>query len=374
MGSKVSYVVGQAYAVAVGLIHWFSGMNAAREVQPYLQKGKVSKETGLRGGVFESLLERGWSSELPCQGVLLPYGEHTAELAIKERKAMVAQCIDNENVELADTLKTMWCDAKGNYIVPLFAGNSGFTRGLSLPFILNEKIKRALESGDEYNPAEFLVQVVVKQFASEQDRLVEQAFENESRKMSGVSDMNWADRLKAGRALLKAAGKHGNERLLRRAFGDGNGQKTFAILTADSRFPSLKLVERIKMKAPKDFARTPEGYDPQGYIPAASIPQSAKELREADSAESAEQWLKLKVFGGSNAPKVMGKDTWSASRAAYHIEDGSPLDAIVRAHLGNEGLGAIVDKWPQLAKANCVCSLAAAITSKPVKTKTKAKA
>lgn len=360
--SKLALVVGQAYALAVGLVHWFPAMNAARDVQPHLKAGRKSATGDVKGGVFESLIERGWSSELPAQGILLPYtllSGITADAAIKQRQTIIDELDKADDTALASICRDVWFP-KGKAVVPIVCGNSGFTRGLSLPDVLLAKARQAIETGKEFDPSEYTVQIVVKEFANETDRIVEQSFENVSRRMTGTTDMTWPDYIKAGQALLRAAGKHGNERTLRRAFGDGNGMKAFAILTANNRFPSLHLVDRIKMARPENFDRSPESYVEGGYVPAASIPQNAKDLREAKDEKEAELFLKTKVFGGSNTPKTMTRPQWEAAATTYSIEAGSPLDAVRKAHLDGLGLGDVVEKYPQLCKANCVLTLAEA--------------
>lgn len=381
MSSKnvVSYVVGQAYAVVVGHIEWLRHLNLSRAgEQPKLVASK-----GDKGGVWESIRDRGWSPELPVQGIALPYNGITADDVIKDRQRRVAEMEKlDDGAPVAAIMRQMWME-NGKWIKPLFIANSGFTRGLSLPGILLDASKQAAASGSSFDPATFKVQVVVRAFASEYDRVAEQSFENESRRMAGTSDMTWPDRLQAGQYMLEKAGKNANQRLLRKAFGDGNGMKTYGILIAASRFgDELNLLARLAMPKPADFRKDPEHYVKGGYIPASAIPQVTKDLQEAPDADAAEKWLAAKVYGvgtdkSGNKGKAMDRKAWESATASLGIQDGSPMHAIQQAHLNNEGLGTIKARYPQLFSKLCVLTLGKATDSKATgksKSKSHAKA
>lgn len=356
--------VAVAQSVKVSDVHWFAEHNSARYKQPYLTAGIKRKDGSVKGGVFESLMERGWATELPCQVMPLPCSGVTADDAVKERKQTVEACEKVGNLELAAVYKAMWCTPDGGYIKPKYAANSGFTRGLSLGFVLLAASKQHDLDGTKFSVGDFEISVVVKVFANEVERLQEQAFENVSRTMSGVTDMGWPDILKSGHALLVAAGKDACQRTLRKAFGDGTGQKAYAILAADAKYPELNLVERISKSRPKDFDRLVD-YSPDGYIPATSIPQNASALQNAVTAVDAEMWLKEKVFGKSgNEPKVMSKKQWDALYVVHKVQKGSPMGEIIDAHIAGHGIDKVLIKWPQLTLANCVCSIA--IDTEPV--------
>lgn len=382
------YGVGEAYAVPVSDIHWLRSMNDARDTQPLLEPSKVSKKTGdnVHDGVWESLIARGWSPELPCQGILLPYAyigddgkQHTitADDCVADRQEQV-KAAEKDNPALAETLKAIWTK-DGKYVRPVFVANSGFTRGLSLPNIIGAKGRAMAAGGVEYDPSTFTVHVVVKHFASESDRVSEQAFENESRTMAGVTSMNWLDRIKSGQRILasrRAEGKPANQSVLRDAFGVGNGQKLWSILTADGRFgDKLRLLERIRLPQPKDFRKDAAWYSAGGYIPVASIPQQAAELRDAPDVETAEKFIREKVFGagGGNAPKVLGKDVWKDLPTNYGCQDGSPMAAIADAHLNGKGFDAIKATYPELFSADYTGGIAEA-KAKPARKGSKAKA
>lgn len=350
------YSVGQSYAIPIALIGWLPEMNAAREKQPLLHADAT--KTGTKPGVFESLVSRGWSSELPAQAIVATADQ--VKQLLHYRKAAIEAYIAEGRNDLANICREMWADKNGKLLEPVFVGNSGFTRGLSLPEVVLAKAIKATSEGDStFTAASFTVQVVVKEFATEDARVIEQVFENESRNMVGVTNMGWPDLLKGGRAILAAAGNRANEAMLRRAFGKvGTAQKVFAILTADGRFPSLRLVERICMDKPENFDKGVD-YSATGYIPVTAIPQQAGGLKNAPDAEAAEAWLKKEVFSEGNAAKVTAKPVWEGLAASFKMEDGSPMHAIAKAHLDGIGFAGIADKYPQLFKASCVLSLAA---------------
>lgn len=369
--------VGETYQVPIGLVHWFRDLNENRFTQPTLEATSPSKDGVEKTNLFNRMVNEGWVAGHPAyvftaDSAIAKQLKVNGELAIKERKAYVALMNSNPDTQaLGSIAEEIWTNAKGEWLVPVVFGNSGFTRGLSLPAIILAATQKQAAEGHTFDPRSFIVPCHVDQYDSEGERLDRQGQENAEKNL-GVAN-TWPDNLRLGQARLKAS-KQPNERLLRRIFGDGNGMKMYAILTAAGRHPSLKLIERIGMIRPEGFTPNADNYVKGGYIPAASIPQNAKGLREAGTASEAETWLYKNVFDKTNAAKITGKPVWE-SLASQGVEAGSPLDKIAKLHLSGANIGMILEDYPQLAKANCVCSLASvAETDSKAPSKAKAKA
>lgn len=364
----VSYVIGQTYAVKLSQMHWFPAMNENRAKQPYLAPAETTK-SGQEGkekwDTFYSLVNSGWETELPAQGVLLnangtvsleaKKGPYTVAKAIEERKAYIAAVTKAGETALANMCKELWFPG-GKAIEPVLCGNSGFTRGLSMPRVVLEQAQRAAKEGKKFDPASVVVYVSVCQFKTELERLQKQARENELRKLG--MDVTWPDRIKSAKAQLASLPESKrNQIVLRQVFGDGNGQKLYAVIVADERFPELRLVERIGMDRPEGFRANKDNYSPDGFVPMASIPQNATGLRDAKDAAEAEEWLAAKVFEKKNSPRVTEKIVWD--NAKLGTEEGSPFAFIRECHIKGLGIDPIREKYPQLFSKACVLSLAA---------------
>lgn len=365
---------GDHVALPVAYVHWFPSLNNSRaNKNRHLPKGREVKDKETQGGVYESLRDMGWQSELPAQVGPMPYAHNklaTVENAIKERQALLKEWESSEDtLAMANVMRDVWFP-NGKAIEPLVFGNSGNGRGLSLPYILTDKVQREAAAGRTFEPSAYVVHCLIYEFPSEAERVVRQSFENESRSMKGVLDTSWPDRLAAAQTILQSKG--GNESKLRDAFGVGNAQKAYRILQANNQFPSLHLLDRINMPRPDKFQRTPEGYQAGGYIPAQSIEKEAlKKAIDTGKATTIETYIKDTVFGGKNEPKTVAKPVWVTIRDT-EAQPGSPMALIAKCHIAGVGFDEVREAYPELFSANYNGSIGSGKTIEAKATKAKA--
>src|SRR4051812_43692508 len=112
-------VIGQSHAIPVAYVHVFADLNEDRYAQPTLTKAESKNPDNVKGGVFESLRDKGWAAELPCQviplndkGTLTDDGQlkgYTPKRAIEERKALIAKWEkDDATKAVAAVMRDVW--------------------------------------------------------------------------------------------------------------------------------------------------------------------------------------------------------------------------------------------------------------------------
>lgn len=348
---------GTTTSVPLADIHWFYERNQRVETGTLPQAKAPKSGASADGGVFEDIRDNGWTALFPAEAYNLPDGKYNADLAIQERKQWLAEWeADEKTAAVAEVMRRVWTDGKGKFHRPILGGNTGYRRGRSLPFILAEKVKLVAVLGGSFDPRSFVVPVLVQEYATELDRITAMSRENAARELKGIQNLTWPDRLKTAAAILK---EKGNENAVRKALGDGNGQKAYAILTANNKVPKLRILDRINMPAPTgdEAGKYVEG----GHIPASKVRH--QDLKDALENGHVERYI-ASLFGVKpdgtpiegakrNRVPVLARPAWQ-NVLDTQAQAGSPMAAIADAHLYGRGFAGIQEKYPELFVANYV--------------------
>jgi len=334
----VGLVAGQSGLVLLAFVHWFAGTNKSRHATNKL-RGNAKNP-----GLFEAIRDGGWKPE--HAPVVIPMSATESKQAVAERKGLVAawQASDDETEnQLAKVMSAVWCPA-GEYVVPKFKGHTGNSRGTSLPWILASLVEKSAGENREVDLAGYSIPVVVREYASAMDALIDQIQENSDRTLKGVANLSGADQLVAAKAIMSAGGSEAD---VQRALGQrGAAQKAFKVIKAG-------LMDRCLLPAPDGFAKQPE-YVAGGYIPYSKVRQD--KLGEAMKEGKVESYLRSAIEGTVNATKVADRKVWESLQAAS--QPGSPMRLIADCHLAAGGFQDVFAKYPELYDANYVGSVA----------------
>lgn len=227
----------------------------------------------------------------------------TAQWEKLKESASKAEKDANDILHVFETVRV----AKGKIIVPKYMGVSGNRRNKVL---LNANVARYLASGDDAIITQY--PVLIRDFANEKERVIAQMLENMG-KLEGFDKPSEKDMLLCAQVILHKGGIQDD---IRRAFGATTGQKVYGILTLNTRFPEVKLLDRIINTDPKHPSFIRYGPIKGAKLPNLVLRSDPKELTKKNVAERTagqpetqpltqeglEEFLGTKVV---NQPKIM---------------------------------------------------------------------
>lgn len=305
MAKKIEFAVGPQ-TVPFHAVHWDKLKNYRGELDYGTDAEKNQLQT--------SLALRGWiDAELPRVYVPL---QDELDAAWEHRKALIdvaeTNAVKDENARnLLFVLRKLFCNDKNEVMRPALFGNSCFRRGLLFPqsqvqrlAVLSKPEGKDMVSGDF--DIQTSLNVLVKQYANEVERLEDQLLENE-KKTEGRKDVSFVTKLMAAMALFVAGCK---ESVLRNTFKAGTGQKLFGILKVNSLVPSVNLVERIKLPTDDPNYVNGSALNP-AKLRAFYAKPGEKDYQEPTPA-NVEAYLAAVKAGQINEPKVADKNTMKA--------------------------------------------------------------
>lgn len=330
----VGLVAGQSGIVLLAYVHWFAHTNKSRQ-----QTNKL-RANAKNPGLFEAIRDGGWKPE--HAPVVIPMTAQESREAMAERKGLITAWLASDNEDehrMAVVMRQVW---EGS--VPKFKGHTGNSRGTSLPWILASLVEKSAGENKEVDLTSYSIPVVVREYASAMDALIDQIQENSDRTLKGVANLSGADQLVAAKAIMSAGGSEAD---VQRALGQrGAAQKAFKVIKAG-------LMDRCLLPAPDGFAKQPE-YVVGGYIPYSKVRQD--KLGEAMKEGKVESYLRQAIEGTVNATKVADRKVWESLQAAS--QPGSPMRLIADCHLTGSGFQEVAARYPELYDANYVGSVA----------------
>lgn len=218
-------------------------------------------------------LTRGWQSS---GGVMEVYALDSdgKKAAVAQRKRQIAlwEAAGGVYKDVAQTAKRVWgfVSAKTGKAVknppaPSYGGNMGFRRAYAIMGAIH-LLNYSRPNSPEYS---YSVPIEVREYEGELERLTRHAWENEY-KDAGASKYSQTDYVLIAR---KAIGALGTEADLTRCLKSrGTAQKCYAFAKLDSKFPTLKLVERVLADPPKlDGKQKRYPYGKGCYIPFSTL-------------------------------------------------------------------------------------------------------
>lgn len=284
---------------------WFKDWNAARP------SGDYGKLDDLR----KSFEIHGWMQTGDGTVDVEKLPEHLKERAVKERQEWwdtlkgEAKTGGQDATTALATFEEIYVE-KGKLLPIDLIGDTGNRRSQAFFAAMVERKKNKLPVSTE-------IPVVIKVFEDDLARLEAQILENEGKNI-GFMEMSPSDKL---RAAKKAVEFGASQSRLRQTFKDGTGQKLWATLLLDKRFPELRLFERM-CKHPDDEEYIKFGGQSTGDLNALVLRTDPKELAEKNAKlqtqgrgtlAPADQAEIERFFGTAkstrNEKKIMVRDT-----------------------------------------------------------------
>jgi hypothetical protein len=275
----------------------------------------VSRMSGDYGSESElkklqtSLVRDGWREDANGTLLAVPITDEWKARAVTELAAKWE--------ELKEKVKT---DSKAQSLLTVFEANRVKGTKIIIPkFMLDSGNRRnsILDAAnvDRYEAKQPLITefpIIVRHFESEKDRIIAQMLDNMG-KLEGFNKPNEKDMLLCGQVILQKGGVQND---IRTAFGATTGQKLHGILTLNTLFPTVNLLNRIINTDAKDPSYLRYGPISGSALPGLVKRATPKELaKENDkritagldaiqplTAEGLETFLGTKTV---NQPKIM---------------------------------------------------------------------
>lgn len=334
----------------------------------------------------ESFALEGWDN---LQGIVAAYKltEREQEAAIKQRKQDVkswrergeevfnlferdGQKVTATYSELADFAAALWTDEKGDYVSPEYGANCCYRRLYAAP--------ASLLAYKRYDGTreDFTIPAIVKDYPTGKSRaeamMIDRLTENAQ---TGRAKYDPVELLIISIKLVK---RGDSETTIRQRLNvtRGTSQKLHALATICNRYDGLNLVDRFSMPAPTDDEGKPvkAEYTPAGYLPygkvkagfARTLLGKAKSTEKMDAVaraamgdkynvaateEQVETAFRLLMAGGTNAKKIMDKDTIARFKDSTSSELARRVfDAI----LTNDGdaMATVLDELKEVEKVS----------------------
>lgn len=234
-----------------GSIGWFAVMNVSRA------KHTVSADSNKFKELVDSMTTAGWQDgpeHSPTVGPLSLVSKdiikaeedrRRSDISLAERRVAAAPG-DAAAAAHLDVLREAYCNKDGTLIPIKHWGVTGHCRSnAALLAAVNRKLGKFPENteGDVPTVFNWNIPVDVRQFSSLADAYIAQVIENEKKDL-GFSRPTPVERLNAAKSLYDQGVI---QTKLRDAFKASEGQRLWAILRLDGRFPMLKLFERLTM-------------------------------------------------------------------------------------------------------------------------------
>lgn len=238
--------------LAYSSIHWFYGHNTRKDSfgNPLADVDAKPKDDGYiaegAGGGLVQSLRNGWRDnqgnvtvekiEDYAKRMNRPAAEVIAEINAERLKLIESYESIEDKKRFAVVMRAIWLPG-GKPVKVTHVANDCYRRSLAVIGVIHNRTNSA--GAMDYS---FMVSCSETTFQSGLSALMSHIEENQ--KDVGRSRYSSQDYILIGQKLFQ---EHGNELQLRRICGDGNGQKIWAFIRLDVKFPALRLSERAMM-------------------------------------------------------------------------------------------------------------------------------
>lgn len=297
-----------AVVVDISLVFWFKSRNLAR----------MSGEYGDLKELITSMVNKGWLVDDNGMFTVEKATDADVEEAMKLRTAQwesLKQLAANDSGKIVElkVFEEIYLDTNGKLKEIQFVGLQGNRRSSAyLPAMVERRKKSTKE---DPLPLTTEVAVIIRENLTPLERLQIQVGENED-KTTGFAATSTLDKLLAAKRHFELGASQAD---LRKSFKDGMGQKLWGVVSLDAKFPSVRIIERMKLPQDNpDYIR----------VESAKFSDMPTLLTRADPAALAEKNKKLAVAGqtpmapldeeavkayfanpdlGGNKPKIMSR-------------------------------------------------------------------
>lgn len=260
MAKRISLTVGVATRLNYPLVHHFHPMNSRQEsfnnplsdldFRPEAPDQFNDSANGNQGAV--RALFNGWDSKaglmtiIPLSAYAILHQlteEDIVNACRKEREQQIAVWEADENLKgLANVAKRVWFP-DGVMVDPVAIGNDCYRRSYAIMGVI---YKRTLLPGFD-GSLTYDIGVMPNTYSSKLEAIVDHAKEND--KDRGRSEYAPLDYLKLALQIVREAGVEAD--LVRAGVKRGTAQKVHRVAKLDQKFPSVRLIERCFLPAPK---------------------------------------------------------------------------------------------------------------------------